>query len=69
MEKSLNKKSRLFGMKLRLLRNKQKMSQEVFCEKVGCTVRALYRWEHGLTYPMPVYRPQIETIIKNIGKV
>ena len=64
-----NKKSFNFGRKLRLLRNKRKMTQEVFCELVGVEPRTLYRWEHGLSYPRTIYRAFIQEVMPEIGKV
>ncbi len=51
------------------MRNKAKITQEAFCEELGCEVRSLYRWERGLAYPLKTYRSKIKQILPNIGKI
>jgi transcriptional regulator with XRE-family HTH domain len=65
----VNKKYVNFGMKLRLFRNREKITQEKFCEVVGCTPRTLYRWEKGQSFPMEVYRPKILEALPDLGKI
>lgn len=69
MNSSKSLKYQRFGRRLRLLRNKSKITQEKFCETVGCTTRTLYRWEQGLAYPMEVYRPLVKKVLPKIGKI
>jgi len=63
------KKYRRFGRDLRLARNNCKMTQACFCEDVGIDTRTLYRWEHGISYPMPIYRNSILKIFPDLGKI
>ena len=64
----LNKKNVVFGQKLKALRVKNKITQEALCEKLGCTVRALHRWEKGLSYPLSVYHPLLLQIIPEMSQ-
>jgi len=62
----VNKKSKLFGIKLRLLRNKHKIKCQPFADTVRCSTRALRRWERGDAYPLPIYLEAIETVFPGI---
>lgn len=62
-------KKQLFGVKLRLFRNKKDVSQEYCARKVGCTLRSWRRWEKGEAYPLEVYRPMILEIIPELIKI
>ena len=53
-------------MRLRLLRNKEDFSQDYVSVKVGCDVRTLYRWEQGVSYPMPFFKKGLEKIFPNL---
>ena len=39
------------GEKIRLLRTKNKMTQEQLADRLGISYQSVSRWENGITYP------------------
>jgi len=57
----------LFGMKLKMIRKNRKHTQEYCIHIVGCNVRTWYRWEQGLTHPIPIYKNKIIKMFPELG--
>ena len=36
---------------------------------VGCNVRTWYRWENGLSLPLPIYRAKLIGLIPDVKKL
>lgn len=65
-EEELEKREE-FGDKLKSLRIKKCFTQDYCAEKVGCTIRAWYRWENGIASPLPVYKSSIKRLFPELG--
>jgi transcriptional regulator with XRE-family HTH domain len=58
-----------FGENLKIMRIENDLTQKDCSKMIGCTERALYRWEQGLTYPLPVYRTKIGSMFPELGEI
>ena len=69
IEEENARKIKLFGQKIKILRKMKEYTQEYCISVMGCSKRSWYRWERGLAYPLPIYRPKLLKIFPELGKI
>jgi putative transcriptional regulator len=52
---------------VRETRQRLKLSQAKFAEKIGVSFQSVNRWENGRAKPLPVALKQIEHLLKQMG--
>ncbi|HEY9631602.1 MAG TPA: helix-turn-helix transcriptional regulator [Coleofasciculaceae cyanobacterium] len=53
---------------VRETRQRLKLSQAKFAEKLGVSFQSVNRWENGRTKPLPVALKQIEQLLHQMGE-
>ena len=53
---------------VRETRQRLKLSQVKFAEKLGVSFQSVNRWENGRTMPLPVALKQIEQLLHQMGE-
>lgn len=52
---------------IKALRLRLGLTQVQFAEQIGCSVRAVWFWEHGKRTPTGLYAAQLELLARDAG--